>query len=93
MSVSLETANKITAYALKQARELKLQPITIVVLDKGGHLVAAQREDESAILRFEVAYGKAWACLGIGRSTRFMQETLAVQKPQFVAAMSDASAK
>jgi uncharacterized protein GlcG (DUF336 family) len=91
MTVSLETANKIIKLALEKSRELKLQPITVVVLDTGGHLVSAQREDDSAILRFEVAYGKAWACLGVGRSTRFLQEILAVQKPQFVAAMSDAS--
>ena len=49
MSITLEAANRIISQALKIARERSLSPITICVLDRGGHLVSAQREDESAI--------------------------------------------
>ncbi len=91
MSITLEAANRIIAQALKIARERKLQPITICVLDRGGHLVSAQREDDSAILRFEIAFGKAWASLGIGHSSRFIQDKLSVQRPHFLDAMAAAS--
>jgi uncharacterized protein GlcG (DUF336 family) len=91
MMIKLEAANRIIAAALGVARELKLQPITICVLDRGGHLVSAQREDESSILRFEIAFGKAWASLGVGHSSRFLQDTLAKQRPRFLDAMAAAS--
>jgi uncharacterized protein GlcG (DUF336 family) len=91
MSITLEAANRIIAQALHIARERNLSPITICVLDRGGHLVSAQREDESAILRFEIAFGKAWASLGVGHSSRFLQDKLAHQRPRFLDAMAAAS--
>ena len=68
--VSLAQANKIIEAGQAKGRELNIGPLTIVVLDDGGHLVAAQREDKSGILRFEIAFGKAWGGLTIGRSSR-----------------------
>ena len=68
--VSLAQANKIIEGGQAKGRELNIGPLTIVVLDDGGHLVAAQREDKSGILRFEIAFGKAWGGLAIGRSSR-----------------------
>jgi uncharacterized protein GlcG (DUF336 family) len=91
VSITLESANKIISQALQIARERTLSPITICVLDRGGHLVSAQREDESAILRFEIAFGKAWASLGVGHSSRFLQDKLALQRPHFLDAMAAAS--
>lgn len=66
VSLPLEQARKIIAGALAKGRELALQPLTVVVLDAGGHVVAAEREDGSGNVRFEVARGKAGAALGIG---------------------------
>src|SRR5215813_1862290 len=91
MSITLDAANRIISQALQIARERKLSPITICVLDRGGHLVSAQREDESAILRFEIAFGKAWASLGVGHSSRSLQDKLSQQRPRFVDAMAAAS--
>ena len=34
-------------------------PLTVAVLDAGGHVVAFKREDKSGILRYEIAFGKA----------------------------------
>jgi uncharacterized protein GlcG (DUF336 family) len=42
-------------------------------------------------MRFQIAEGKAYAALGIGRSTRFMQDVMAVQRPGFVEALSMAA--
>jgi uncharacterized protein GlcG (DUF336 family) len=66
MSVSLAQASAIIDTALAKGRELNLQPLTVVVLDAGGHMVAMKREDRSGILRTEIATGKAWGTLGMG---------------------------
>lgn len=68
--VTLEQANTIIAAGQAKGREMGIGPLTIVVLDDGGHPVAMQREDKSGILRFEIAFGKAWGGLAIGRSSR-----------------------
>ena len=91
MNLDLSTANSIIANALKLGMEQKLAPLTVCVLDAGGHLVSAQRQDRSSIMRFEIAQGKAYAARSLGRSTRFMQETLAVQRPGFVEALAVAA--
>ena len=45
---------------------MKLHPLTVVVLDAGGHMVAMKREDTSGILRTQIANAKAWGTLGMG---------------------------
>ncbi len=65
-TLTLDQASTIVDKALEKGRELKLHPLTVVVLDAGGHLVAMKREDRSGILRFEIATGKAWGTLGMG---------------------------
>ena len=64
--LTLAHASTIVDKALEKGRELKLHPLTVVVLDAGGHLVAMKREDRSGILRTEIATGKAWGTLGMG---------------------------
>ena len=91
MSISLAAANAIATTALRIARERHLAPLTVCILDTGAHLVCAQREDNSSTMRFEIAEGKAYAALGIGRSTRFLQETLTIQRRGFVEALSVAA--
>jgi uncharacterized protein GlcG (DUF336 family) len=70
MSVTLAQASTITDTALKKGREMNCAPLTVAVLDAGGHLVAFKREDKSGILRFDIAYGKAWGALGMGFGSR-----------------------
>eukprot|EP00414_Alexandrium_minutum_P010758 CAMPEP_0113990818 /NCGR_PEP_ID=MMETSP0328-20130328/8751_1 /TAXON_ID=39455 /ORGANISM="Alexandrium minutum" /LENGTH=49 /assembly_acc=CAM_ASM_000350 len=36
-----------------------MAPLTVVVLDAGGGVVCAKREDGSGIMRFDVAFAKA----------------------------------
>jgi uncharacterized protein GlcG (DUF336 family) len=90
MSVTLAQASSIVDVALKKARELKQMPQTVVVLDSGGHLVAAKREDGSGIVRFEIAVGKAYGALGMGWGSRTMMER-AAQNPNFLTAIVAAS--
>jgi uncharacterized protein GlcG (DUF336 family) len=90
MSVTLAQASSIVDVALKKARELKQMPQTLVVLDTGGHVVCAKREDGSGIIRFEVAVGKAYGALGMGWGSRTMMER-AAQNPNFLTAIAAAS--
>ena len=63
----------------------------MAVLDDGGHMVAFQREDNSAIMRYEIAFGKAWRALGMGRSTRSLR-AMAQDRPHFAESLTTASA-
>jgi len=57
--MTLDEASTIVDTALAKDRELKLNPLCIVVLDPGGHIVAMKREDGVGILRPQIAIGKA----------------------------------
>lgn len=47
-----------------------MDPLTIVVLDAGGHIIVLKREDGAGILRPELAIAKAYGALGMGMSSR-----------------------
>ena len=68
--LTLDRADIIGRVALEDARTRGAQPLTVVVLDAGGHVKLVRREDGSGIARFEIAYGKAWGALGMGISSR-----------------------
>jgi uncharacterized protein GlcG (DUF336 family) len=68
--LTLQQANKIIEGALAKAREMRIKPLGVVVLDESGHLKAAQREDAASMFRIEIATGKAWAAVGMGASSR-----------------------
>ena len=90
MSVTLAQASTIVDTALKKGRETNCAPLTVAVLDAGGHLVAFKREDRSGILRYDIAYGKAWGALGMGLGSRDLNER-ASKNPVFFAALAAAS--
>ena len=81
-SLTLAQASTIVDVALKTGRDKKFQPLSVAVLDPGGHLVAFKREDKSGILRFDIAFGKAWGALGMGLGSRTLAER-AANTPQF----------
>jgi uncharacterized protein GlcG (DUF336 family) len=90
MSVTLAQASTIVDAALKKGRESDCAPLTVAVLDAGGHLVAFKREDRSGILRFDIAFGKAWGALGMGFGSRTLAER-AANTPQFFTMLAAAS--
>jgi len=90
MSIKLAQASTIVDVALQKGRELSLRPLVVAVLDAGGHLVAYKREDKSAILRFEIAYGKAYGALGMGFGSRGLYER-AQKAPMFITTLTAAS--
>ena len=68
--LTLKHANTLIDAALAKAREMKIQPLAVVVLDDSGNVKAAQREDGASMFRFDVAQGKAWAAVAMGASSR-----------------------
>ena len=89
-SLSLESAMRIIDGALAQGARLQLKPLTVAVLDGGGHLIALQRQDQSGILRPQIAQGKAWGALGMGAGSRALAQK-ADDAPAFVGALITAS--
>jgi len=88
--LTLAEASTIIDAALKKGRDLNLAPLTVVVLDAGGHPVALKREDRSGIMRVEIATGKAWGGLGMGFGSRELFERSSKQ-PMFITAIAAVS--
>lgn len=68
--LTLERSLQIVTFALAAARELKLEPMTVVVLDAGGVLKTMAREDGASLMRPDIAFAKAWGAVGMGLPTR-----------------------
>lgn len=81
--ITLDQAQTIVAAALKEGRALGLKPISVAVLDAGGHLVAFAREDNSSNLRPQIATAKASGALALGVSSRAIGE-MAIERPTFI---------
>ena len=88
--LTLEKASAIVDAAIAAGRDAGMMPLTVAVLDAGGHLVALKREDNSGILRPDIATGKAYAALGMGVPTRLLRDRLA-DRPNFVSGLASAS--
>jgi uncharacterized protein GlcG (DUF336 family) len=84
--LTLVKANQIIQIAIKTARGLRLEPITVVVLDEAGHLKAMQREDGATVLRQQIATAKAWGAVNMGISSRALA-AVAEQRPDFMNAL------
>src|SRR6202049_3835383 len=88
--VTLAQASTIVDTALKKGRDTNCAPLTVAVLDAGGHLVAFKREDKSGLLRFDIAFGKAWGALGMGFGSRTLAAR-AAKTPMFFTMLAAAS--
>lgn len=87
--MNLDLARRIVGAALGHSRAQHFSPLTVVVLDAGGHVVAAEREDGSSTKRFEIAHGKASGAVALGVGSRTLM-TRAEQQPSFIAAVTHA---
>lgn len=66
MAVNLRKARTIIRKTLEKGREMELKPLSVVVLDAGGHVIAFEREDGAAPGRFPIAHGKAYGSVMLG---------------------------
>lgn len=84
--ISLHQASAIIDAAFVKGTELGLKPLSVVVLDSGGHPIAFRRQDGASTLRFAIAAGKASGALALGISSRKVAE-MAIERPTFVASL------
>ena len=68
--ITLDKANLIIKNAINKARELKINPIMVVILDHRGAIKACSGEDGISSLRFQIAHGKANGAFQMGMGSR-----------------------
>lgn len=89
-TVTLVQADSIIDAVLARARELACRPMSVAVTDPGAHVTAFKKEDGSAMMRFEMAMGKAYAALALGRSSSLVR-LRAEERPLFMSYLMGAS--
>ena len=80
--LTLKQANTIIEKAFAKAAEMKIKPLGVVVIDDGGNVVSAQRQDGASMFRLDIARGKAWASVAMGASSRALSKR-AQSNPNF----------
>lgn len=89
-TVTLEQAEGIIDAVLARGRELDLRPLAVVITDIGARAIAFKKDDGSAMMRFEMAMGKAYAALALGRSSSLVRQR-AEERPLFMSYLMGAS--
>jgi uncharacterized protein GlcG (DUF336 family) len=82
-ALTLDQANRIIETIIKRGAELNCRPLSVVVVEPGCIVKAFQKEDGSSMVRFEMAYGKAFASLALGRSSSLVR-VRNEEKPAFI---------
>ena len=88
--VTLEQSERIIDAILARGREVECRPLSVVVLELGARVKAFKKEDGSAMMRFEMAMGKAYAALALGRSSSLVR-VRNEEKPAFMGYLIGAS--
>ncbi|MDH4986301.1 heme-binding protein [Aminobacter anthyllidis] len=88
--LTLVKATAIIEAALAKGSEAKMKPLTVAVLDAGGHLKAFQKQDGASMLRYEIASGKAYGALAVGMGSRWLDQA-ARERPHFMEGLNAVS--
>ena len=89
-ALTLDQANRIIAAILKRGAEIDCRPLSVIVVEPGCKVKAFQKEDGCSMIRFEMAYGKAYSALALGRSSKLVR-IRAEEKPIFMRYLISAS--
>ena len=82
-ALTLAQANRIIEAILERGDALGCRPLAVIVVEPGCKVKAFKKEDGSSMIRFEMAYGKAYAALAMGRSSKLVK-VRAEEKPIFM---------
>ncbi len=85
--LTLDTARTIIRGALEKGQQMGLNPLSVAVLDAGGHLLAFERQDGASPGRFGIAQGKAYGAVMLGMGGK-AQMARAEQQAYFMTAMN-----
>jgi uncharacterized protein GlcG (DUF336 family) len=89
-AISLAEALEIIEGTFASAKKRKAHALSAILLDAGGRVKAFHKQDGSSLLRFEIAYGKAFAALALNRSSRQVLQK-AKEKPVFMQSLGELS--
>ena len=89
MALTLRKARMIIRKTFDKGHEMSLKPLSVVVLDAGGHVLAFEREDGAAPGRFPIAHGKAYGSVMLGMAGS-AQMKRAEDQAYFMAAVNGA---
>ena len=81
--ITLAQAERIIDAIIERGAALDLRPISVIVVEPGCKVKAFQKEDGSSMVRFEMAFGKAYAALALGRSSKLVR-VRAAERPIFM---------
>ena len=87
-AISLAEANTIIEGTFASAAKRKAYALAAIVLDAGGRVKAFQKQDGASLMRFEIAYGKAFGALALNRSSRQVLAK-AKEKPAFMQSLAE----
>ena len=86
MTLTLVQARTILDKTLAAAREKKLKPLGVAVVDGRGALRTYAEEDGNPILRSRIASGKAFGAVAFGTGSRRLHQ-IGVERPHMAAAL------
>src|SRR4249920_818238 len=89
-AITLDQANRIIAAILTRGQEINCRPLSVLAVEHGYKVKALQKEDGSSMIRFEMAFGTAYAALAMGRSSKLVK-VRAEEKPIFMRYLSAAT--
>lgn len=89
-NITLDQAAAVMAAAIAHGAAAGFKPLTIAVLDAGGHVVMLQRQDGASTMRPQIAVAKAAGALALGISSRRIAD-MAAERPSFVASLGPIS--
>mgnify|MGYP001273588965 CR=1 FL=1 len=81
--ITLAGAEAIIDAIFTLANERQWKPMAVAVANQGSSVIAFKKQDDSSMLRFEMAYGKCYGALALGRSTSLVRAR-AEQRPLFM---------
>jgi uncharacterized protein GlcG (DUF336 family) len=82
-AITLVQAEHIIDAVLKRGAEMNLRPLSVIVVEPGCKVKAFKKEDGASMIRFEMAFGKAYAALAMGRSSKLVR-VRAAERPMFM---------
>lgn len=85
--IGLDKANTIISATFAKGKEAGMKPLSCIVVDAGGHVIAFQRQDGTSFLRMDIARGKAAGALALGVNSRRIGE-MAAERPAFIGALA-----
>lgn len=81
--ITLAKAEAMIDAIFDQATQYHWKPMAVAVTNQGGSVIAFKKQDNSSMLRFEMAFGKCYGALALGRSTSLVR-VRAEQRPLFM---------